>query len=292
MTMIGSQRRSRRRVRRSVDELDNESRARLRNFISGARLVVIPTSEALGLVESRLAPGTVPLAVACVAGLGIDQTIAVAEVLAAKGYDVTPHLAARQITTPRHLDDILLRLRRRAVDRVLVVEGRDGSSSAFRHSARLLAVMSDHPNAPSSVGIAGHPEGHPGHDTAELTGSLLERAGFASFVSTRLSLNPVRLLGWLAEMRVRGLSIPVEAGVPGCVNLKDLGAEDPSLVQQDRGQAAGWYDPTPLVVELARQPVVERLGLTGLRVDTFNHIHATAAWRQGLYDLSQQTRSA
>ena len=176
--------------------------------------------------------------------------------------------------------------------RVLVVEGRDGGRGAFPDSARLLAAMHDHLERPSDVGIAGHPDGHPAHDAAELAERLLERSVFASFVSTRLSLNPVRLLGWLAEMRVRGLDIPVEAGVPGAVGLDDLGTEDPSLLRQDRGRETGQYDPTRLVVDLARQPVVERLGLTGLRVETFNHIHATAAWRQELYDLSHQARSA
>ncbi len=292
MTTVGSERRARRRARRSVDELDAGGRERLQQFISGARFVVLPTSEAITLVESRLAPGTVALAVSCTAGLGVDQTVAVSEVLAAKGYDVTPHLAARQIRTPRHLDEILRRLRKRSLGRVLVVEGRQGRPGAFPDSARLLEAMLDHPDAPSEIGIAGHPDGHPDHDRLALTERLLKRAVFASFVSTRLTLNPVRLLGWVAEMRVRGLDIPVEVGVPGAVGLDEILAHDPFLVGTGDGRRESRrYDPTSLVIDLARQPVADRLEITGLRVETLNRIHATAAWRQQLYDLSQQTRS-
>ena len=291
MMTVGSQRRARRRVKRSVDELDSDSRARLRRFASGARFVILPTSEAIPLVESRLTPGTVGLSVACTAGLGIDQTIAVSEVLAARGYEVTPHLAARQIRTPRHLEGILRRLRMRSLGRGLVVEGYDGSRGAFPDSARLLAAMHEHPDVPPEIGIAGHPDGHADHEPVELAERLLERSVLATFVSTRLSLNPSRLLGWVAEMRVRGLELPIEAGVPGAVGLDDLLREDPSVVLKDRRRETRHYDPTALVLDLARQPVVDRLTITGLRVETLNRIEMTAAWRQYLYDLSQPARS-
>ena len=219
MMTIRNQRWALRRTRRDLDELDGESRARLQSLISEARFVILPTSEAIRLVESRLAPGTVRLGVSCTAGLGIDQTVAVAEILAARGYDVTPHLAARQISTPGRLDEILRRLRRRSIGRVLVVEGRRGGPGAFRGSARLLAAMHDHPDVPPTIGIAGYPDGHPSHEPAELTERLLERSNFASFVSARLSLDPGRLLGWLTEMRLRGLELPVEAGVAGAVEF-------------------------------------------------------------------------
>jgi methylenetetrahydrofolate reductase (NADPH) len=291
MTTIGSRRRDWRRARRALEELDGESRARLQRLISEARFVLLPTSEAIGLVESRLPPGTVRLGVACTAGLGVDQTVAVAEVLAAKGYDVTPHLAARQIRTPGHLAEILRRLRRRSIHRVLVVEGRQGGPGAFPDLGRLLAAMHDHRDVPVEIGIAGHPGGHPGHDPAELTERLLERSVLASFVSTRLSLDPDRLLGWLTEMRLRGLDLPVEAGVPGAVGLDELLAEDPSLVLPERRRATR-YDPTRMMIDLARQPVIDRLDLAGLRVDTLNRIDGTAAWRQALYDLARPARSA
>ena len=288
---IGSQRRASRKARRALDELDSESRARLQRLISEARFVIVPTSEAISLVESRLTPGTVRLGVSGTAELGIDQTVAVAEILAAKGFDVTPHLPARHISTPAHLDEILRRLRRRSIDRVLVVEGRRGGPGAFPDAARLLAAMHEHPDVPSDIGIAGHPNGHPAHDPAELTERLLERSRLASFVSTRVSLHPVRLLGWLTEMRLRGLELPIEAGVPGAVHRDQLIAENPSLERQIQGQETH-NGPTRFVIDLAGHPAVERLGLVSLRVDTLNHLQATADWRQQLYDLSQRARSA
>ena len=191
----------------------------------------------------------------------------------------------------RHLEGILRRLRMRSLGRVLVVDGHDGVRGAFPDSARLLAAMHEHPDVPPEIGIAGHPDGHADHGPVELAERLLERSVLATFVSTRLSLNPSRLLGWVAEMRLRGLELPIEAGVPGAVGLDDLLREDPSIVLKDRRRETRHYDPTALVVDLARQPVVDRLTITGLRVETLNRIQMTAAWRQYLYDLSQPARS-
>ncbi len=294
MMVIGSERRAQRRNRRSIDDLDSEGRARLRRLLAGARLVVLPTSEAIPRVESRLAPGAVPLAVAATAELGIDQTIAVAEVLAARGYDVTPHLAARQIRTERHLDEILLRLAQRGISRVFVVQGRQDETGAFPTSLELLQAMTDHRHPPPEVGVAGYPEGHHRVESEQLTDSLLARASHCTFVSTQVCLNPSRLLRWLSEMRVRGLEVPVEIGLPGVVQLDRLRRRAPGNVAgipAPRRRGTEWYDPTGLVAELAVQPVVDRLGVGGLRLETLNEIEPTAAWRQQVYDLAQQTRT-
>ena len=281
-------RRTRRRNRRSIGELDSPSRTRLRGLLDRSRLVVEPTSEIISLVESRIPPGAVGLAVACTDGLGVDQTIAVSEVLASRGHQVTAHLAARQIRTRRHLDETLQRLARRAITRILVVRGRTETSGAFETAGELLDAIHSHRDAPSEIGIVGHPGGIADIDRERLARRLLALATHATYVSTAATTpSPEQLLRWLAEMRVRGLELPVEAGVPSVFSRAGLVGERGS----SRRSSAEWHDPTRFVAALAAQPVLDRLEVVGLRLETANEIERTAAWRQETYGLAHQVRT-
>ncbi len=288
--VIGSERRAQRRNRRSIDDLDAAGRARLQRLVQSSRLVVMPTSEVISLVESRFAPGTVAVAVRCTDGLGLDQTIAVSEVLAARGYEVTPHLTARQTRTSRYLDEILRRLARRAIDRVFVIRGRAGQPGSFPTTRQLLEAIRQHPDAPTVVGIAGYPEGFGDLDREHLAGLLLDLASHATYVSTAVSLSPERVLRWIAEMRVRGLEVPIEVGLPGVVRMDEL-RQQAAGTPYSRRRGTEWYDPTQFVAQLAGLPAVDRLDIDGLRLETSNQIEPTAVWRQEIYDLANQART-
>jgi hypothetical protein len=285
--VVGNDRGAQRRNRRSIEELDGDGRIRLRRLLEGSRLVVLPTSEVIPLVESSNPPGSAAFSVACTDGLGLDQTIAVSEVLASRGYDVTPHLAARQLRSKRHLDETLQRLARRAITRILVVQGRERTSGPFETTGVLLAAIEGHAAAPAEVGIAGYPEGIPGVDRERLADRLLARSSTATYVSTAITLGPERLLRWVAEMRVRGLDLPIEVGIPGVIPAAELNDEALSPHRR-RGE---WHDPTRFVSQLAAQPALDRLALCGLRIETANEIERSAAWRQRTYGLAHQART-
>lgn len=285
--VVDSDRRVQRRNRRSIEDLDGDSRIRLRRLLERSRLVVLPSSEIIPLVESRNPPGSAALAVACTDALGVDQTIAVAEVLAARGYDVTPHLAARQFRTKRHLDETLQRLARRSINRILVVRGREKTSGPLATAGDLLEAIEQHDNVPAEVGIAGYPEGLADVDRERLAERLLALSSHATYVSTQVTLSPERLLRWIAEMRVRGLELPIEVGIPGVVRNAELTGEAGSS-RRRRGE---WYDPTGFVAQLAAQPAVDQLDIHGLRIETANEVERTAAWRQQTYDLAHQVRT-
>lgn len=282
MLVSGTDRRSLRRIRRSVSELDQEGRLRLRQLLNGSRFVVLPTSEAIPLVEARLAPGTIPISVSHAHELGIDQTIAVGEVLATKGHDVTVHLASRQIRSARHLDEILLRLARRSISRILVVRGRGDGAGLFESAGSVLGVLSRHEHAPADIGTAA--EIDTTRDRDIVASRLLERATNATHVSVQPVRDVGRLLGWVAEMRIRGLALPIEIGLPGVVGIDELAREYPGFAAGRRRPE--WYDPTGLVTELARDQTLDQLDVSGMRVETLNHLDATAAWRQHIYDLA------
>ncbi|NNC92132.1 MAG: hypothetical protein HKN80_06535 [Acidimicrobiia bacterium] len=285
--VVGIDRRTQRRNRRSIKDLDDSGRSRLRRLLESSWLVVLPTSEIIPLVESRNPPGSVSLAVACTDGLGVDQTIAVSEVLAARGYRVTPHLAARQFRSERHLNETLQRLAQRSINRILVVRGRTPTAGPFRTAGALLEAVKQHPDTPAEVGVAGYPEGIPAVDRERLAERLLRLSSWATYVSTEVTVSPERLLRWVAEMRVRGLEVPIEAGIPGVVRSVESMGKSSSVRRRD----GGWYNPTRLVAHLAAQPALDRLDVGGLRIETENHIERTASWRQHAYDLAHQPRT-
>ena len=49
----------------------------------------------------------------------------------------------------------------------------------------------------------------------------------------------------------------------------------------------GTYDPTAFTVGIANPAALERLGVSGLHVSTFNHVSDTEDWRQALYDAAK-----
>ena len=90
-------------------------------------------------------------------------------------------------------------------------------------------------------------------------------------------------------MRVRGLDVPIEVGVPGLADLTVLRRDLPA-VAGSLG-VSGVFDPTGSVLELAADHALDRLEVTGLRLDTCNEVQATEDWRQQIYDLAHTARS-
>lgn len=260
MVLLSADRRKQRRNRRSILELDDPARRRVRTLMSASRFIIQPTSDSIKTVETRLGPGSIPIDVAVTAGLGLDQTLAVTEVLASHGYDVAPHLSADHVRSAHHLTDVMRRLKRRGIHRVLVVEPAGASPKVT--TAEILAQLRE-TGGPAHVGV----QVRSGDLSAETLGAIKP----ATYVSTAPGETVARCLAWVAALRMRDVEQPVEIGMPGVIRPTG---------------ATPWIDPTQTVVELGSDPGLERLAVTGLLVDTGNHIDANAAWRQQLFDLA------
>jgi len=278
--------RAQRRSRRAVEELTTDGRERVRSLVANASLAVLPTSDAVARVTARLAPGNVSVIVAARRGLGVDQTIAVSEMLASKGYPVTPEVDVGEIRPGRHFQETVYRLSRSGITRVLVVEP-SGHGEPTEH---LLAELHDQTGGLRRVGIKVATTG-PGLDTEQQAAMLSAWAPRLSFVATETSAEPAGVLSWVREMRVRGLELPVEIGLPGVAFLAVLRREVPAVAASLGVRNADTYDPTRLVVELADDQALERLVISGLRLDTCNEVAGTEDWRQRIYDLVQPARS-
>lgn len=279
------------RIGRAVAATPDGARTALRVLLSKARYEVMPTSTVVEEIRARLAPGAVPIAVTCSSKVGVDPTVWVTDELVAAGFDVTVHLSARQVRSERHLREILDRLSQRHVTRAIVLGGDGEPTGDFGSADELMSALASLPSSLTELGIAGYPEGHPFIDNDELTEVLLVKSKSADFVATQICFDPVSVFSWLSEMRLRGMQLPVEIGIPGIVPIEPLRRIVEEIgVGSSRGvlkSVRGLYDPTPFMVGLADQATLDRLGVSGLHVSTFNRVKETEDWRQALYDAAR-----
>jgi methylenetetrahydrofolate reductase (NADPH) len=227
--------------------------------------------------------------------MGIERTISAAEELAAKGYHVIPHLAARQISDSGQLAAIVDRLINAGVRDVMVLAG-DAIAPAGPYTSALdvlreLSVMGD---PFPSVGIAGYPEDHPSISATALREALLAKVPYATYIVTQLCFSPEAVSNWLHDIRADGVELPVFIGIPGKVSHKRLlgmaskvGVGDSlRFLKRNTGSMlrmvfSADFDPEYLARDL--EPLMTpETGVAGFHVYTFNAITATEAWRRDM----------
>ena len=123
--------------------------------------------------------------------------------------------------------------------------------------------------------------------------ALLAKQPFASYAVTQICFDPVKILGWLAEARGRGMELPVYVGVPGVVDRKKLlrislkiGLGDSVRFLKKQTGLAGrllrprGYSPDALIEGLSPYVGDPGYGIRGFHINTFNHVGETEEWRR------------
>lgn len=171
-----------------------------------------------------------PVAVTFLPGEDPASRVAAARVVRELGFEPMPHFSARRIESRDEFEDYLAAVVAEAgVRRCFVIAG-DPSEPAgpYADSMALLASGAFERAGIKAIGIGGHPEGHP-NMTTEQTFQILaakcaeiEARGMAPLIVTQFSFDPDAVLGWLRELRVRGINDPVRLGVPGPAGIRNL----------------------------------------------------------------------
>ena len=255
------------------------------------RFEVLPFARAED--EAVSLPEPVRLTVTCSPSHGLDRTVETATRLRGMGHEVTVHLAARMVRDRAHLDDVLATMAEAGIDDAFVIGG-DATPpvGTFASAGELLPLVDAHENRPTSLGIAGYPEGHPLIDDATLAQVLQEKSRLADYVTTQLCFDPDVLLRWVRGTRAAGVELPVLVGVPGRVDrlrLLEISAKvgvGPSLsfLKKQRGLrnllrlSASSAD--RLYEALAPHVGDEELAVEGFHWFTFNRLVETWTWRQ------------
>jgi methylenetetrahydrofolate reductase (NADPH) len=261
-------------------------------ILSRPRFEVLPTQGAEEQADHL--PRDAKVAVTCSPGKGIENTLHFSERLLQRGFRVVPHVAARLVSGEAHLEKILRWFDEHDLREIYVIGG-DAREPVgpYESALQMLRAMSRWEHGIEEVGIGGYPEGHPLIDDEELDRALLDKQPFASYVVTQLCFDADTILGWISDIRHKGIRLPVYVGLPGAVDRKKLlrvslkvGVGDSvRFLRKQTGLVGmllkpGGYSPDGLVERLSPYAGDEHYDIAGSHIYTFNQVESTAQWRQ------------
>ena len=266
--------------------------AAVRRLLDNVRYEVLPTARIEEQVVSCLERGsTVTVTASPAKGLG--ATLDLVERLAAQGYDAVPHLAARMVSGPGELADIVARLRQAGVGTVFVPAGDAEPAGPYAGAVDLLEALAELGRPFRCIGVTGYPESHPAiHDDVTVQ-AMWDKRRHADQIVSNLTFDPKVLGGWVRRVRSRGITTPILVGLPGPVERTKLlsmatkiGVGESTRFLAKNGRifariaAPGGYDPMRLLDRAARVLGEESMGVQGLHLFTFNQVAETEAWRR------------
>ena len=222
----------------------------------------------------------------------IEATIAVREL----GFEPIIHLSARRIESEVQLDWYLGEVTQKAgVKRVFIIAGDPAEAEGpYSDSLQIIETGLLEKHGIQIVGVGGHPEGHPNNTPAELWVWMEKKIaavrahGMTPLVVTQFAFDDDAIVAWLAEMRARGIDVPVRLGVPGPAGIKRLlgfakrcGVGASASVMKKYGVSItnliGSAGPDKLVNSLGKK-LDARHGRVRLHLYPFGALTASAEW--------------
>ncbi len=182
----------------------------------------------LGTLPQLLAQGT-SIYVAHTPRATLDDVVRVALKIEALGFRAFPHLAARRIQDERKLRTALKQLSDGGISRALLIAGdRNLPQGEFSDTLQVLdcGALADH--GFQTLGVAGHPEGHPAVVPARLWDALKRKQAYAVetratiHIVTQFSFRAEAVFGWESRLLDLGITLPVHVGVAGPTPLRKL----------------------------------------------------------------------
>jgi len=264
----------------------------LEGLLTRVRYEVLPTANVVDEVYAHL-PQASTVTVTSSPAKGMEATLDVAERLAALGFDVVPHLAARMIAGPGELAEITQRLRQAGVTKVFVPAGdADPQAGTYRSALQVLEDLATAGSPFAEVGITGYPESHPSiHDDLTIQ-AMWDKRRHATQIVSNLTFDPAVLAAWVTRVRARDVHLPILIGLPGPVErLKLLSmatkigvGESARFLAKNGGlfgriAAPGGYDPLRFLGDAAATLGRADLDVAGLHLFTFNQVAVTESWR-------------
>lgn len=283
----------------------NRARAEvLESLLSRVRYEVLPTANVVDEVYAHLPAGSTVTVTASPAK-GLEATLDIAERLAALGFDVVPHLAARMIDGEGHLAEITHRLRLAGVSQVFVPAGdADPAEGGYRSALEVLDDLAIAGTPFREVGITGYPESHPSINDDLTIQAMWDKRHHATQIVSNLTFDPDVLAVWIARVRARGVQLPILIGLPGPVERMKLLSmatkigvgESARFLAKNGGLFAriatpGGYDPLRFLSGAAETLAMAEMNVAGLHLFTFNQVAATEAWRVAQLERLREGRA-
>lgn len=274
----------------------NKARLRaVRALVRETRYEVLPTAKVEAAILEHLKPGRT-VTVTASPTKGLAATLDLTERLAARGYRVVPHLAARMIGGPGELEEIVARLVSAGIDDVFVPAGdADPPAGDYAGAVHLLEDLTALGNPFTHVGVTGYPQAHPTiHDDITVQ-AMWDKRRHATYIVSNLCFDSVLLRRWVARMRARGVTLPLVVGLPGPVERTKLVTmaakigvgESTRFLAKHKASFAriaspGGYSPDRFLERISGMLADPASIVHGLHVFTFNQIAETEAWQRSM----------
>ncbi|MEN7538262.1 methylenetetrahydrofolate reductase [Aurantiacibacter flavus] len=266
------------------------------NMVDGYSLEMT-AKEIEGLKEAAplIRPNT-QVAVTFLPGEELSQRVEAAVLVRELGFEPIVHLSARRIESEEQLDWYLGEITQKAgVKRVFIIAGDPPEAEGpYENSLQIIETGLLEKHGIEIVGFGGHPEGHPNVSGEDLWVWMQKKIdavrahGMTPLVVTQFAFDDDAIVEWLAEMRDRGIDVPVRLGVPGPAGIKRLlgfakrcGVGASASVMKKYGVSLtnliGSAGPDKLVSNL-EEKLTESHGRVRLHFYPFGALTASAEW--------------
>jgi methylenetetrahydrofolate reductase (NADPH) len=227
----------------------------------------------------------------------LQMRVDAAEAVKRLGFTPVPHISARRITSPEHLEEFLAALRVvDATENVFAVGGDPAvPMGPYEDSLALIESGVFQQYGARHISIGGYPDGHPGIATDVLWSHLEKKAAALSrleipgSVITQVEFDAHRVLAWVAEVRDHGVELPIRVGVPGPASVKlllgfasRLGISTSTTIAKKYGLSVtnllGKAGPENFIRDLQAGLDPAKHGVVKLHFYTFGGFKTTAEW--------------
>ncbi|MBV6486730.1 MAG: hypothetical protein GHHEDOFH_00665 [Pseudorhodoplanes sp.] len=276
---------------------ENAVRARIADFLSGYSLEATrPKAADIAALKNAAAPGTA-VYLSAIPTRAPEEVLDQAVAVRTAGFEPVPHLAARNFASATQLSALLEKFAAQAgVVRVLVIAGdRDRAAGPYAGALELIesGLLARH--GIRTVGIAGHPEGHPLLAPETLDRMLAakidaaEQSGLSVEIVTQFCFDAAAIVRWIDRVRDLGIEHRVRVGMAGPTSLTTLlryaarcgvkasaaGAARQAGLMKNLFTVSA---PDPIVRALAQTREERRLGDVSGHFFSFGGVDATARW--------------
>ena len=266
------------------------------NMVDGYSLEMT-AKELDGLREAAplIRPAT-QIAVTFLPGEEMEQRVEAAVLVRELGFEPIVHLSARRLTSEAELDRYVGDITSKAgVKRCFIIAGDPPEPEGpYSDSLQIIETGILEKHGIEIIGVGGHPEGHPNVGTEDLWVWMQRKLdavrshGMVPLVVTQFAFDDDAIVEWVAEMRRRGIDVPVRLGVPGPAGIKRLlgfakrcGVGASASVMKKYGVSLtnliGSAGPDKLVGSLEKK-LTDRHGRVRLHFYPFGALKASAEW--------------
>ena len=278
-----------------IDQLPRPQVDALRRVLEAPKYEVIPLKNVIE--QSGYLPDGATVSVTASPAKGMKATIDLAVELQANGFDVIPHLSARLTKDRAELEGLLKQIDEAGIERAFVVGGDAEPDGEFYDGLSLLTAMEEIGSGLVEIGIPGYPEGHHFVDEPAIRQAIIDKAPYASYITSQMCFSHEAIRSWVNGLRSDGVGLGVYIGTPGVAELTKLitlsmrigvGASA-SFLSKNKSLAGklvrpGGYGPDDLLIKTSDVLADPIANVLGLHVYTFNQVQTTEEWRHRMLD--------